>query len=337
MAINKAIIHLCDKKPDGQPTALHLSEKPLSIDDGLDNLLFDINTSYNGKPGKGWGFFHQTSGAFPFSGWLSDYLDGKSDFIDFSKEAVEHYAKLLDESSLATGGYFTMAHYVQGMTDYLMIAVLQHSASVSISPDLHVQAARYVDLSQIQFAARVNLSEWRKNPTSKQYVSYTKPKGGRRPAETFRDFLGVQEGVDSPSETRTLLKAFSDFVESEDMPDKNAREATDALISYSSSQAKLGDPITLEELSGLVDEDRPRAFYEFIRKSDYGLSPEIPADKRTLKQFQRFTGKAAGLSIAFDAHMLGDKIEYDESNGTLLIRNVPTQIKDQIKRAAAAK
>lgn len=63
------------------------------------------------------------------------------------------------------------------------------------------------------------------------------------------------------------------------------------------------------------------------------MSPEFPADKRTLNQFKRFTGRAEGLSISFDAHLLGNKIEYDESRDVLTIRQPPVQLKDQIKRS----
>ena len=68
------------------------------------------------------------------------------------------------------------------------------------------------------------------------------------------------------------------------------------------------------------------------KRQDYGLSPEIPADKRTLNQFRRFTGRAEGLSISFEAHLLGSKIEYDEENGTLIIKGLPTSLTDQLKR-----
>ena len=90
--------------------------------------------------------------------------------------------------------------------------------------------------------------------------------------------------------------------------------------------------MSLEELSGVIDEERPRAFYDHIRNKDYGLSPEIPADKRTLSQFQRFTGRAEGLSISFESHLLGSKVEYDEARDMLIIRNLPTQLTDQLKR-----
>ncbi|HFD8628534.1 TPA: nucleoid-associated protein, partial [Pseudomonas aeruginosa] len=145
-------------------------------------------------------------------------------------------------------------------------------------------------------------------------------------------FIGCQEGVDSPSETRTLLKAFSDFVESEDMAEEQAREKTETLVDYATSQARIGEPMTLDALSELMDDQQPRAFYDYIRNKDYGLSPEIPADKRTLNQFRRFTGRAEGLSISFEAHLLGSKVEYDEERDMLIIRQLPTQLKDQLKR-----
>ena len=100
------------------------------------------------------------------------------------------------------------------------------------------------------------------------------------------------------------------------------------------AQAKIGEPLTLDELSELIDEERPKAFYDFIRNKEYGLSPEIPADKRTLNQFRRFTGRAEGMSISFEQHLLGSKVEFDEVGGTLTLRNLPTQLTDQLKRAA---
>ncbi|KAJ11158.1 nucleoid-associated protein, partial [Pseudomonas aeruginosa] len=160
-------------------------------------------------------------------------------------------------------------------------------------------------------------------------------KGGKKVTDYFRDFIGCQEGIDSPGETRALLKAFSDFVESEGMAEEQAREKTETLVDYATSQARIGEPMTLDALSELMDEQQPRAFYDYIRNKDYGLSPEIPADKRTLNQFRRFTGRAEGLSISFEAHLLGSRIEYDEERDTLRINSVPTQLRDQLKRRKA--
>jgi len=332
MPIRHCIVHLIDKKPDGNPAVLHARDSELGESQAIDNMLADLNDSYNAKQGKAWGFFQEESGAFPFVGWLQEYQAGNQDFTTFSRQAVEHLQKLMDESNLSTGGHVLFAHYQQGMTDYLAIALLHHSEGVAVNASLDVTPAKHLDLGQLHLAARINLSEWQNNKQSKQYISFIKGKNGKKVSDYFRDFIGCQEGVDSPSETRTLLKAFSDFVESEDLPEEQARAKTDVLVDYATSQAKMGEPMTLQELSGLIDEDRPKAFYDHIRNKDYGLSPEIPADKRTLSQFRRFTGRAEGLSISFEAHLLGSNIEYNEEQGILTIRNLPTQLRDQLKR-----
>ncbi|UHH00955.1 nucleoid-associated protein YejK [Pseudomonas sp. 7-41] len=332
MPIRHIIVHQIDKKPDGTPAVLHARDTELGASQAIENMLADLNESYNAKQGKAWGLFHGESGAYPFSRWLKDYLDESQDFTAFSRHAVEHLQKLMEESNLSTGGHVLFAHYQQGMTDYLTVALLHHSEGVAVNDTLDVTPAKHLDLGQLHLAARINISEWQNNKQSKQYISFIKGKNGRKVSDYFRDFIGCQEGVDAPGETRTLLKAFSDFVESEDLPEDQAREKTNTLVGYATSQAKLGEPMTLEELSGLIDEDRPKAFYDHIRNRDYGLSPEIPADKRTLNQFRRFTGRAEGLSISFEAHLLGSKIDYDENAGTLTIRNLPTQLRDQLKR-----
>lgn len=332
MPIRHCIVHLIDKKPDGSPAVLHARDSELSASDAIENLLADLNDSYNAKQGKAWGFFHGESGAYPFSGWLKQYLDQEKDFATFSRTAVEHLQKLMEESNLSTGGHVLFAHYQQGMTEYLAIALLHHSEGVAVNAELDVTPSRHLDLGQLHLAARVNLSEWKNNQTSKQYISFIKGKNGKKVSDYFRDFIGCQEGVDGPGETRTLLKAFSDFVEKEDLPEEAAREKTQTLVDYATMQSKLGEPMGLEELSSLIDEDRPEAFFDHIRNSDYGLSPEIPADKRTLNQFRRFTGRAEGLSISFEAHLLGSKVEYDEEAGTLVIKGLPTQLIDQLKR-----
>ena len=332
MPIRHAIVHLIDKKPDGNPATLHAREAELGDSQAIENLMADLNESYNAKPNKAWGLFQGESGAYPFSGWLTEYLDGGKDFVAFSKQAVEHLKSLMEESNLSTGGHVLFCHYQQGMTDYLAIALLHHSEGVAVTESLEVTPSRHLDLGQLHMAARINLSEWKNNQQSKQYISFIKGKNGKKVSDYFRDFIGCQEGVDGPGETRTLLKAFSDFVESEDLPEEAAREKTQTLVEYATTQTKLGEPVTLEELSSLIDEDRPKAFYDHIRNKDYGLSPEIPADKRTLNQFRRFTGRAEGLSISFEAHLLGDKVEYDEAAGTLIIKGLPTTLVDQLKR-----
>ncbi|QIB09025.1 nucleoid-associated protein YejK (plasmid) [Pseudomonas fluorescens] len=335
MPIRHTAIHKIDKKPDGTPAVLFLGSAEQVESQARDDLMSQFNESYNATTGKAWGLFHAESGAYPLSGWLDKYLAGGSDFLEFSTIAVEHLVKLMEESNLITGGHALFCHYQQGLTEYLAIALVQETEAVTMTEELSLMTIKRLDLDHIRLAARINVTEWKNNPKSRQYISYIKGKQGRKVNEYFRDFIGCQEGIDAPGETRTLLKAFADYVASEELPEDSAREKTHALVCYASSQAKLGEPMGLEELSEAIDDDRPKAFYDFIRNKDYGLSPEIPADKRTLNQFRRFTGRAEGMSISFEAHLLGSKIEFDAEGGTLTLRGLPMALVDQLKRAKA--
>lgn len=87
MPIRHAIVHLIDKKPDGLPAVLRARDSELAESQSIDNLLADLKDSYNAKPNKVWGFFHAESGAYPFSGWLGEYIDGGLDFVTFSRHS----------------------------------------------------------------------------------------------------------------------------------------------------------------------------------------------------------------------------------------------------------
>ncbi|MNF49279.1 Nucleoid-associated protein YejK [compost metagenome] len=335
MPVLHSVIHKIDKKPDGSPAVLFLGGAEQLDSQARDDLMSQFNENYNATAGKGWGFFHHESGAYPLSGWLTKYLSGGDDFLLFSTNAVEHLTKLMEESNLTIGGHALFCHYQQGLTEYLTIALVQETNAVTMTEELSLMTVRRLDLDHIRLAARINLSEWKSNPASRQYISFIKGKNGRKANDYFRDFIGCQEGVDGPGETRTLLKAFSDFIESEDLGEESAREKTHTLVGYAMAQAKLAEPITLEELSELLDDDQPKAFTEFVRDKEYGLSAAIPPDKKTLNKFRRFTGRADGLSISFEQHLLGSKVEFDEAGGTLTLRGLPTHLTDQLKRAIA--
>lgn len=335
MPIRHMIIHQIDKKPDGSPAILHLADQALPESQACETLLQDFNNSYNAKQGKGWGLFHPESGAYPLCGMLAQCLAGRQTFVEFSRQATEHLCKLLEESNLTTGGHVLFAQYQQGMTDYLTIAVLQQVETVSVDDQLRMISSRSLDAGTVTLAARINLSEWQSNAESRQYISFIKGQGGKKIFGYFRDFIGCQEGIDGPGETRTLLKAFTDFVEAEGLDADATREKTLSLLDYATTQTKIGGLVTLDELSEIIDEDNPRAFADFARAAAYGLSPDLPIDKRTITQFRRFTGRAEGLSISFESHLLGTKVEFDQAGDTLTLRGLPAQLKDQLKRASA--
>lgn len=70
-----------------------------------------------------------------------------------------------------------------------------------------------------------------------------------------------------------------------------------------------------------------------FRAGDYGISESFAADKRALNQYRRYTGRAEGMSISFEAHLLGERVEFDQDSSSLTIKNLPTQMVYQLNRS----
>lgn len=331
MPIHNCAIHFLEKKPDESPATLELSNAPSEDQQQLENLLADINQHYNSKPSKVWAFFNNTQDN-SLAQQLELLLNEQLDFYRFSEQLAQTWQTTLNEQQIFMRAHLCLLHYRQGMGDYLLLAFLPQTQGLSINAAHELTDVQYLDLSQMNLAARINISEWRNNPQSKHYISLLKAKGGKKVADAFAQLIGCEEGTESPSETRTLLQAFSDYVDDSELSDESVKEKTNTLVRFANQQSRQGDAVALTELSEVLDEDNPQAFYNHIRNKDYGLSPYVPTDRRTLSQFQRFSGRAEGLSISFEAHLLGSKVEYNEAQDTLTIRNLPTQLKDQLKR-----
>lgn len=338
MPVLNAIVHRIQKKGDA-PAKLEPAQAPLPQADTLDALLEGLNKAYHAKS-KAWGHFpdaeagaeEASEGSEPVSplpGELADYLAEGRDFLALTRSIAKRLTTLLD-AHLSVSGDLIVLDTRFGDGRFLTLALLHHREGFAVDEHLAVIPARQLNLAQMSLAARIDLTQWQAG-NSRQYLSWTRDRGGKALAEGFAALLGAVEGVDASEETRTLLRAFSDYVEKEDLPEEASREKTDALIGYASDQASRGEPITLEELSEVLDEQQPKAFFEHIRNADYGLSPEIPPDRKTLSQFRRFTGRSGGVSISFDSHLLGSSIEYDDAADRLIIKQVPKQLKDQIK------
>ncbi|WP_136254271.1 nucleoid-associated protein YejK [Onishia niordana] len=331
MPILQSIVHTIDKAGSDTPATLTPTTEAMSDSPTMSELLAGLNKAFHGKA-KTWGRFTEGDDAGDFAPRLSSLMVGDQDFVTFSRELAERVKALVDDH-LPLGGHLLIAHERQGDTEYLSLALLHQRQGFGLDDDQNVVTVNQLNLTQPSLAARINLTQWQEDSPSRQYLSFLRDRGGKKLADDFAALLGAQEGVDASSETRTLLKAFSDYVEQEDLSEEQSREKTDAVIDYASDQASRGEPITLDELSELVDEQQPKAFYEHIRQQDYGLSPEIPPDKRALNQFRRFTGRAGGVSISFDSHLLGSSVEYDAEQDRLIIKKVPTGLRDQLKKS----
>ena len=104
---------------------------------------------------------------------------------------------------------------------------------------------------------------------------------------------------------------------------------------YDYCQNKLddGDSLSMEELTGYLSEAGPDEFARFVNTRDYDMSTPMQPERRVLTRLVRYTGRSKGLSLSFDAELLGGQVRYDEEKDQLIITDVPEKLKDQIKHS----
>ncbi|VDZ77913.1 nucleoid-asociated protein [Salmonella bongori] len=113
---------------------------------------------------------------------------------------------------------------------------------------------------------------------------------------------------------------------------QNARMCVSRFIATVTSNCRPGEEIELESLSKELAGVSEVSFSEFTAEKGYELEESFPADRSTLRQLTKYAGSGGGLTINFDAMLLGERIFWDPATDTLTIKGTPPNLRDQLQR-----
>ncbi|GLP97988.1 nucleoid-associated protein YejK [Paraferrimonas sedimenticola] len=337
--VETAIIHAIVSQGEGQ-LVCRMRPQPLNDSQALTTTLEELHRIYTAKPGKGYGYFGIPEGESDpeveantaFKEALREYRQGNLGFVDFSRQAGELLQSELSKYDFATGGFLLLSSYNHTANDYLFVALLSAKPSLTVSDDMELHQNDHLDLSNLQLAARINLTEWDADADSRKYISFVKGRAGRKVADFFLDFMGCAEGINVKAQNKSLMVAVEDCVAESELDKQERQQVRDNLFSYASEQVDKGESLKLPELSEQLAEAGLDDFYAFTNNGDYALEDEFDGDKSTLRQLKKFSGSGAGVSVSFDAIHLGERVIYNPHQDTLMIKGIPPNLKDQLER-----
>ncbi|MBK4714131.1 MULTISPECIES: nucleoid-associated protein YejK [Tenebrionibacter/Tenebrionicola group] len=330
LEINQIALHQLIKR-DEQTLELVLRDSLLQPGPAVDDMMAELHRVYSAK-NKAYGLFSDES---ELAEALRLCRKGEDDFLGFSRAATGRLRDELAKYPFADGGIVLFCHYRYLAVEYLLVAVLNNLSSMRVNEQLDISATHYLDINHADIVARIDLTEWETNPQSTRYLTFLKGRVGRKVADFFMDFLGASEGLDTKAQNRGLLQALDDYTAEAQLDKHERQNVRQQVYSYCTGQLQAGEEIALSSLSEELPSFGEQSFQEFTAVQGYELEERFPADRSTLRQLTKYAGSGGGLTINFDAMLLGERIFWDPATDTLTIKGTPPNLRDQLQRRAS--
>ena len=331
ITVNQIVLHQLVKHAENETTTMEsvLRDELLTITPEVEQMMLQLHQGYQNK-GKAFGVFQENS---IFAQDLNRLLENEINFLNFSQQSTKLLAQELGKYNFADSGTLILCQYNFLATDYLFIALLDSRISMLVDENLEIRRTEYLDITQFDIAARINLTDLQVNANSNRYLTFIKGRVGRKISDFFMDFLGAEEGLNPQVQNQCLLQAVSDYCEQGELNKEQTQAVKKQVYEYCKGQLASGDEIALTELSANLPTLNERPFVTFTEEQDYGLEETIPPVRSALKTLTKFSGSGKGVTLSFDADLLNNRIEWDPLTDTLTIKGIPPNLKDQLQKA----
>lgn len=331
ITVNQIVLHQLVKHAENETTTMEsvLRDELLTITPEVEQMMLQLHQGYQNK-GKAFGVFQENS---IFAQDLNRLLENEINFLNFSQQSTKLLAQELGKYNFADSGTLILCQYNFLATDYLFIALLDSRISMLVDENLEIRRTEYLDITQFDIAARINLTDLQVNANSNRYLTFIKGRVGRKISDFFMDFLGAEEGLNPQVQNQCLLQAVSDYCEQGELNKEQTQAVKKQVFEYCKGQLASGDEIALTELSANLPTLNERPFVTFTEEQDYGLEETIPPVRSALKTLTKFSGSGKGVTLSFDADLLNNRIEWDPLTDTLIIKGIPPNLKDQLQKA----
>lgn len=331
ITVNQIVLHQLVKHAENETTTMEsvLRDELLTITPEVEQMMLQLHQGYQNK-GKAFGVFQDNS---IFAQDLNRLLENEINFLNFSQQSTKLLAQELGKYNFADSGTLILCQYNFLATDYLFIALLDSRISMLVDENLEIHRTEYLDITQFDIAARINLTDLQVNANSNRYLTFIKGRVGRKISDFFMDFLGAEEGLNPQVQNQCLLQAVSDYCEQGELNKEQTQAVKKQVFEYCKGQLASGDEIALTELSANLPTLNERPFVTFTEEQDYGLEETIPPLRSALKTLTKFSGSGKGVTLSFDADLLNNRIEWDPLTDTLTIKGIPPNLKDQLQKA----
>ncbi|KAF5043181.1 Nucleoid-associated protein YejK [anaerobic digester metagenome] len=333
IVIKGFVIHKITKEAGSIKTTVKKAKKTIPVTNKEKKFIGSLNISYSNKSGPIYGIFGTEDQNFQKE--LSAYEKNR-DFLSFSIKATEVYKTEISKSAPATGAFliFALFNNTDNKKDYLFVLTINNKEGYFVTDDLLLQDIQNLDLSKLDVASRINLTDWRSHNLGdkniKTYLSFVR--GNKEISNYFMNFIGCEDKNSGTESTKRLNLALDDYLESKYTTREERINKKNEVYDYCNKCHKEKKPINLSAVSALIDNENPELFKEFASNEDYGVSEVFSGDPQYLKRIKFTRYKDKLITIEFDNNLFNKSVIYDKQNRELIFKDLPQELINELNK-----
>lgn len=283
------------------------------------------------------------------------YYDGAAtseDFHKFSLVCMNELSRQAKDPSrvAASGGAIVFAHYVRGVSDFLLITMVKQKEALRLDKDLKPVGTVQIDLAKIHQAARVNFHRFHEFETLPEdekstYLAFVSPKVNQDASGYFVAALGCSDSVPSARATDAALNGVRSYFDANVDIKAYKNAAYDAVL-YHLKEKKPGETASLAEIEHIVRQAVPAEKHihidnlvEYLNGEEIGVPLEFAINRAVVNKRTKVRTRSNGWELSFEKRFFGEQagsvIQYLRKEKKLIIsqldENTIQKLEDALK------
>lgn len=329
MALQHCILHSIHRATETSPIEVKLRDED-NDGDGVLSLYEQLGQTYRRSALRQVGQFDPERSDNPFPGLLQDLKEEKTSLARVSQKLMDSLKHTLDGHNEPFRAHILFALENVMNQDVLSMFWIDHQEAIRINNDLALEFVEYIDTKHLLAGVSIHLSDYHESPDS-TYLSYFNARGEKELGECIKDFCCFTTEVNTAADTEAFLNIVEQFTEQ--LPEDNAAPMRNEIVDYCIEQNMAGEPVHVDVLSNLINEREPEGFSNFVAERQEVPKKIIHTHRPSLKKFGRISARDKDISLSFSSNLIGEGIEFDAENNTLMIRHLPKGLKEQLRQS----
>ncbi len=351
MPVTHFICHQVQKDSQLPGAKVTLCETDAPVDDYSQRVMSQLRSIFVQRASKRYGRFNPE--VTTFKALTLDWLRDGQTFTSWSEKITKMYADQMDNTSLEMDGYLAFIREEIADGDRLYIFHLREKSNVAFNSHMELTETRFIDFSNTGFALCLDTSELL-NEGQQEYLTFCYGRGDKAVQKLFSEFSGFSDTINTEQDTEEFLQIVEAYTAT--MPEDEANHTRTSIVDFCVEQDKHGEAVEFKILSSQLNDQAPEKFEQFViqKREENRLNTAISQadqtapttvavaktefipDRKSLKNYIRYSGKNKDVTLSFAAAALGSDVSFDAMNNALTIKNLPGRLLKQLKRASVS-